>query len=96
MNANWNYPTAMRTGAGRVSELAEVCRDLKMDAPLLVTDPGLAGLPMLAEVVANCEAAGLSIKLFSDIKPNPTGTNVDNGILAYRKGYHDGVIAFGG
>ncbi len=96
MQANWNYPTAMRTGAGRVSELAEVCRDLKMNAPLLVTDPGLAGLPMVAEVVANCEAAGLSIKLFSDIKPNPTGANVDNGILAYRKGNHDGVIAFGG
>ena len=57
MNANWNYPTAIRTGAGRVSELADVCRDLKMKAPLLVTDPGLAGLPMLADVVASCRAA---------------------------------------
>ena len=96
MNANWNYPTAMRTGAGRVSEIEEVCRDLKLNAPLLVTDPGLAGLPMVADVVANCEAAGLSIKVFSDIKPNPTGSNVDDGIAAYRAGNHDGVIAFGG
>ncbi len=96
MNANWNYPTAIRTGAGRVSELADVCRDLNMNAPLLVTDPGLAGLPMVANAVANCEAAGLSIALFSDIKPNPTGSNVDDGIAAYRAGNHDGVIAFGG
>ena len=96
MNANWNYPTAIRTGAGRVSELADVCRDLNMNAPLLVTDPGLAGLPMVANAVANCEAAGLSIAVFSDIKPNPTGSNVDDGIAAYRTGNHDGVIAFGG
>ncbi|MCP4432665.1 MAG: iron-containing alcohol dehydrogenase, partial [Gammaproteobacteria bacterium] len=41
MNANWNYPTAVRTGAGRINELAAVCRELKLQAPLLVTDPGL-------------------------------------------------------
>jgi alcohol dehydrogenase class IV len=96
MNANWNYPTAMRTGAGRINEIADVCRDLKMNAPLLVTDPGLAGLPMVTALVANCEAAGLSIAVFSGIKPNPTGSNVNEGIAAYRAGKHDGVIAFGG
>ena len=96
MNANWNYPTAVRTGAGRISELAEVCRDLGIDAPLLVTDPGLAGLPMVVDAVVQCEQAGLRIGLFSDIKPNPTGGNVIDGIDVYRVGNHDGVIAFGG
>jgi len=96
MNANWNYPTGIRTGAGRVNEIVDVCRDLKMNAPLLVTDPGLAGLQMVADVVANCEAAGLSIAVFSGIKSNPTGSNIDEGISAYRAGNHDGVIAFGG
>lgn len=96
MNANWNYPTAMRVGAGRISELADVCRDLKMNAPLLVTDPGLAGLPMVADAVANCQQAGLSIAVFSDIKSNPSGTNVGEGLAAYNDGKHDGVIAFGG
>ncbi len=96
MNANWNYPTAVRTGAGRISELAAVCRELNMNAPLLVTDPGLAGLAMVTDAVAQCEQAGLKIGLFSDIKPNPTGSNVDDGIKVYRTGNHDGVIAFGG
>ena len=96
MNANWNYPTAMRVGAGRISELVDICRDLKMNAPLLVTDPGLAGLPMVADAVANCQQAGLSIAVFSDIKSNPSGTNVDEGLAAYNDGKHDGVIAFGG
>lgn len=96
MNANWNYPTAVRTGAGRISELADVCRDLKMNAPLLVTDPGLAGLSMVTDAIKRCKQAGLNIGLFSDIKPNPTGKNVDDGIEVYRNGGHDGVIAFGG
>jgi alcohol dehydrogenase class IV len=96
MNANWNYPTAMRTGAGRIKEIASACAELNMKAPLLITDPGLAGLPMVADVVSICEQAGLSIGVFSDIKSNPTGANVEKGIAAYRAGNHDGVIAFGG
>ena len=96
MNANWNYPTSVLAGAGRVRELIEVCRDLKMTAPLLVTDPGLASLPMVTESVAACKSAGLLVAVFSDIKSNPTGGNIDDGIAAYRSGNHDGVIAFGG
>lgn len=96
MNANWNYPTAMRTGAGRINELASACTEMGMKAPLLITDPGLAALPMVSDIVANCQQAGLAIAVFSDIKPNPTGTNVEHGIAAYLAGNHDGVIAFGG
>jgi alcohol dehydrogenase class IV len=96
VNANWNYPTAIRIGAGRINELATACTEMGMKAPLLITDPGLAGLSMVSDIVANCRQAGLAIAVFSDIKPNPTGTNVENGIAAYRAGNHDGVIAFGG
>ena len=96
MNTNWNYPTAVRTGPGRISELADVCLEHNIRAPLLVTDPGLAELPMVKDVVKVCEQAGLAIGLFSDIKGNPTGSNIDDGIAVYRAGKHDGVIAFGG
>lgn len=96
MNANWNYPTAVRAGAGRISELAEVCKNFNIKAPLLVTDPGLASLPMVNDVVSSCQQAGLKIALFSEIKANPSGSNVDAGIKVYRSGNHDGVIAFGG
>ena len=96
MNANWNYPTAMRTGAGRINELADACTEMGMKAPLLITDPGLAGLPMVSNIVESCQQAGLAIAVFSNIKPNPTGANVEDGIAVYRSGKHDGVIAFGG
>ncbi len=94
--SNWNFPTAMRFGIGRISELADACRSLGMKRPLLVTDPGLAGLPMVKDAIAANEADGMPTGLFSDIKPNPVGANVDAGVEAYKSGNHDGVIAFGG
>ncbi len=48
LRGNWNYPTLIRFGAGRIVELPEHCRALGMQRPLLVTDAGLAALPMVA------------------------------------------------
>jgi alcohol dehydrogenase class IV len=96
LQGNWNYPTALRFGAGRIAELPAACRELAIARPLIVTDPGLADLPMIADAVASCRAEGLEAGLFSDIKGNPTGANVSAGVAAFRDGAHDGVIAFGG
>ena len=96
MNMNWNYPTAMRVGAGRVNEIAEVCKTYDMAAPLLVTDPGVAALPMVRDIVDFCHHAGLRIRIFSDVKPNPSGENISDGVAAYKAGKHDSVIALGG
>ena len=93
---NWNYPTAMRVGAGRIAELAQACKQLGMRAPLLVTDPGLAALPMIDQALKHCRDQGLQAGLFSAVKGNPTGRNVSEGVAAFRAGGHDGVIAFGG
>jgi alcohol dehydrogenase class IV len=93
---NWNYPTKVRFGAGRIAELAEACKELGMKRPLLITDPGLAALPMIKEALQRNEAAGLPTGLFHDVKGNPNGGNVEAGLKAYRAGKHDGVIAFGG
>jgi len=96
LKGNWNYPTAMRFGPGRIAELPGACRALGIERPLLVTDPGLAGLPMVKDAIAANEAAGLPTGLFSDVRPNPVGRNIDDGVTAFRDGGHDGVIAWGG
>ncbi|GGF03567.1 iron-containing alcohol dehydrogenase [Stappia taiwanensis] len=95
-SVNWSFPTAIRFGAGRIQELGGCAAELGMKRPLLVTDPGLAKLPMVAEALDILRAAGLEPAVFSDIKPNPTGGNVEAGVAAFRSGGHDGVIAFGG
>jgi alcohol dehydrogenase class IV len=96
LRANWNYPTAVRFGVGRIAELPEACRQLGFKRPLLVTDPGLAKLPMIQEAVARNQAAGLPTGLFADIRSNPVSKNVADGLAAFRTGGHDGIIAFGG
>jgi hypothetical protein len=67
-----------------------------MQSPLLITDPGLAALPMIEQVLDKLKAAGLRAGIFSAVKANPTGENVDAGVSFYRDKGHDGVIAFGG
>ena len=57
LKGNWNYPTSIRFGAGRIRELPEACRSLGMRSPLLVTDRGLAALPMIGQAVASCREA---------------------------------------
>jgi len=96
LRGNWSYPTALRFGAGRIAELPAACKELGISRPLVVTDPGLAELPMVRDALANCRAQGLEAGLFSGIKGNPTGANVAAGVAAYRDGDHDGVVAFGG
>jgi alcohol dehydrogenase class IV len=96
LKGSWSFPTQILFGAGRIRNLAQACKALGMARPLLVTDPGLAGLPMVRDALAANEAEGLATGLFSDIKPNPVGKNVADGVAAYEAGGHDGVIAFGG
>ncbi len=95
-SANWNYPTAIRFGAGRIAELGDACRAAGMHRPLLVTDPGVAPLPIAARALEVLRAAGLDTAVFSDVQPNPTEANVAAGLRAMRDGGHDGVVAFGG
>jgi alcohol dehydrogenase len=94
--ANWSYPTAIRFGAGRISELADACTAAGMKTPLLVTDRGLAALPITTQALDLLEAAGLGRAMFSEVDPNPNETNLEAGVAAFKSGGHDGVIAFGG
>ena len=93
---NWNYPTAVHFGIGRIKDLSNACKNLGITQPLLVTDPGIAGLPMIADTVQAIADGGLSTTVFSDIQSNPLGSNVIDGLTQYHDGGHDGVIAFGG
>jgi alcohol dehydrogenase len=93
---DWNYPTAVRFGAGRVDELPEALRAAGIDRPLLVTDAGLADLPVTRSTLALLERAGVGVGLFAGVRPNPVEANVAEGVRALRDGDHDGVIAFGG
>jgi alcohol dehydrogenase class IV len=96
VSANWNYPTNIKAGAGRIKELAGICRSMGMQSPLIVTDPGLAELPMIEKIRDQIRVSELNCGLFFDIKANPTGENVEDGVTFYHDNLHDGIIALGG
>ncbi|MEP3847690.1 MAG: iron-containing alcohol dehydrogenase [Paracoccaceae bacterium] len=94
--ANWSYPTAIRFGAGRIKEIADACTATGIRNPLLVTDRGLAGLPITKDTLDLLNDAGLGRAIFSEVDPNPNELNLAAGVAAFKAGGHDGVIAFGG
>jgi alcohol dehydrogenase len=95
-SANWNYPTAIRFGPGRIAELGAAARAAGIARPLLVTDPGILPLPIAQRALKAVKEAGLEAAVFSDVQANPTEANVADGLAMLRAGGHDGVIAFGG
>ena len=92
LKANWNYPTTIWSGPGRIAELGAACRELRITRPLFVTDHGLRTNPMVQQALNGVPTAAL----FADVRGNPVAANVEAGLAAYRAGRHDGVIAFGG
>ncbi len=96
LTANWNYPTPIRFGNGRISEIADACAAVGISKPLFVTDKGLANMEITTKALDLLEVAGLGRNMFSDVDPNPSDLNAEEGVAFYKSGQFDGVIAFGG
>jgi alcohol dehydrogenase len=96
LRGNWNYPTSVRFGAGRLRELGAAVKAAGMTRPLLVTDAGLARNPMVAQAMDVLASDDVPATLFSDVQSNPIAANVEAGLKALKSGGHDGVVAFGG
>ncbi len=95
-NSNWNYPTTMWFGTGRISELAKACVQLGINNPLFVTDEGLVKLDIVERSCAVLKDNDIEYTIYSDVQGNPTGKNVEDGVAHFNANNHDGVIAFGG
>ena len=96
VKTNWSYPTRMLFGPGRIAELGDAAKADGFNKPLIVTDPGLAKLPVIGKAKASLEAAGVKHAVWAEVVPNPTESNMKVGIEVFRKGGHDSVIAIGG
>src|SRR5216683_5424725 len=92
LRGNWNYPTTIWAGPGRIAELAKACSSAGIIRPLIVTDEGLVGTSMIQNALAALKDAAL----FGAVRGNPALSHVEAGLRAYRAGDHDGVVAFGG
>lgn len=81
-------------GAGCRKELADVLK--RMNKALVVTDKGLIKVGTVKLVTDIMDEAGFPYEIFSEVKPNPTVTNVKQGIEAFKASGADCLVAIGG
>ncbi|MDE0304495.1 MAG: iron-containing alcohol dehydrogenase [Albidovulum sp.] len=96
LNANWSFPTQIRFGTGRLKELPDACAEAGISRPLVVTDKVLRELPLFSEFLDILDRAGLGCSVFSNVDPNPTDRNLDDGLSDFKEGEFDGVVSIGG
>ena len=90
---NWNYPTTVWFGENRSKEIQNACDHLKINNPLIVTDPGLLQTSIIEQINSDLKQ---KTNIYSEVQGNPTGSNVMEGVKIFNEGNHDGVIAIGG
>ena len=95
-NYNWGYPNIVWFGNGRINKLPNACNIFNIKKPLLVTDKDLAKTQITTKVIDINKKAKITTEIFSDLKGNPFGSHVQKGVEQFKKGNHDGIIAFGG
>lgn len=86
----------IRFGAGSLAQLPEIVSSLGKVKPFVITDPGVASAGVLAQVEAILKGAGIQSSSFTDIKPNPTTTLIDQAAKAAVTYGADLIIALGG
>lgn len=96
LRGNWRIPTEILAGAGRIAELPARVRAAGISRVLVVTDPGVAGLPFLAAILSGLEAEGISPALFKDLHPDPQAGDVLAGAAAYKAHQAEAIVAIGG
>ncbi|WP_245906938.1 iron-containing alcohol dehydrogenase [Reichenbachiella versicolor] len=92
----YNFPTTIRFGAGVIKELSAYLKDNNLSSPLIVTDPTVAELPFLKEIVSDLKLARLKPDVFCEISKNPVKSDVLKGGEAYKETKSDCIIGIGG
>ena len=88
------FPTEIHFGPGARRGVAAYLKAQGCRRPLIVTDKGIAALPLLAEFKSTL--AGLAVEVYAGVWGNPVKGQVDAGVAAFRRHQADSVIGFGG
>ena len=83
-------------GAGAIQSIVTEAQGRGFKKAFVCSDPDLIKFGVTAKVTDLLDAAGLAYELYSDIKPNPTIENVQNGVAAFKAAEADYIIAIGG
>ena len=93
---SYNFPTAIRFGAGVVKELGAYLKDQGLRTPLLVTDPNVAELSFFKKIKETLETAGLKAEVYQEMHKNPVKSDVEQGGERYHATKRDSIVGIGG
>ncbi|TAG25998.1 MAG: iron-containing alcohol dehydrogenase [Burkholderiales bacterium] len=88
------YLTHIQFDHGAIKLLKSECERVGVQRPMIVTDKGVRAAGIVDTAIAALGAQPAAI--FDDVPSNPTEAAVQAGLLAYRAGNCDGIIAIGG
>ena len=88
------FPTTIHFGPGSRKLVAEHLRVQGLERPLIVTDRGIAALPLLEKFSTGLK--GLEVGVYSQVGGNPTRSQVESGVAAYRAHRADSIVGLGG
>ncbi len=83
-------------GAGAINAIPDEIKARGFKKAFVASDPDLIKFGITAKVTDLLDNAGIPYTVFSDIKPNPTIENVQNGVAAYKAAEADCIVAIGG
>ncbi len=83
-------------GAGAISAVADEIKNRGFKKAFVASDPDLVKFGVTAKVTDLLDKAGIDYVLYSDIKPNPTIENVQNGVKTFKEAEADCIVAIGG
>jgi alcohol dehydrogenase class IV len=92
----FRIPSTIHYGNGALAELGPAACQFGLTHPLLVTDPGMVQLGLAGQAQALLENVGLRVCVYGSVQPDPTLSNVAEGLALLRREGCDGIVAVGG
>ncbi len=83
-------------GSGAIEAIPAEAAGRNLKKAFVCSDPDLIKFGVTDKVLNILKSAGMAYEIYSDIKPNPTIQNVQNGVAAIKNSGADYIIAIGG
>ena len=96
MSLNFRTVPLVESGLGKISILSDVCNQLNIKKPLIITDQGLFKLGFVEEIEKSLSIKNISPCVYNRVKADPPESNIFEAVNLFQNHKADGVIGFGG
>ncbi|WP_170294385.1 iron-containing alcohol dehydrogenase [Heliomicrobium gestii] len=89
-------PPVSIVGVNCLDEIAEYIRPMRVRKALVISDRVLADTGLVNKLTNVLDNLNIAYLLYTEVKPNPTVENVEQGLKLYRDHLCDFLVSFGG